>query len=74
MTLVNLTTLSADRRPVDTLIRTLVRSFQVAQRRRRIAMTIRTLERMDDRTLKDVGVRRNEIHDVARRIEDNPVN
>ena len=69
MTFTNLNSLAADWRPIDTLARTLTRSFHAAQRRRRIAMTIRALERMDDHQLKDLGVRPGNIRDVARRIE-----
>ncbi|SDG19582.1 Uncharacterized conserved protein YjiS, DUF1127 family [Limimonas halophila] len=39
-------------------------------RRRRIARTVRALERMDDRSLTDIGVRRQDIRSVARRVED----
>jgi len=48
----------------------LVRGWAGAQRRRRIARTVRALETMGDAELAAMGVPRGRIRDIAREIED----
>jgi len=51
------------------LVTPLARGLQAGARRWRIARTIQVLETLDDHLLKDVGVNRSEIRDLATRME-----
>jgi len=59
------------RMPLSRTVTARVRAaIESGARRRRIARTVRALERLDDRSLSDIGVRRQDIRSHARAIED----
>lgn len=51
------------------LVKRLARLWVKVRRRRRISATMRTLHSLDNRMLDDIGMHRNNIRDVAIRLE-----
>ena len=48
------------------------RAFDAFQAKAREREAVRALVRLDDRTLRDIGVHRTQIHNVVRRVTENP--
>lgn len=69
MTLIQMIAVRSTKPRLARLFTPLARAIRAVQRHRRIAMTIRVLERLDDHTLKDIGLPRREIRDLAMRLE-----
>ncbi|RDD60811.1 DUF1127 domain-containing protein [Ferruginivarius sediminum] len=59
--------------PWNRQARRLARIWADAQRRRRIARTVRALKALDNRTLAWMGVPRESIHEYATQLEDGEV-
>ena len=53
-------------------VRPIVRRFKAFRVKIREAQAARTLARLDDRTLEDIGLRRSQIGHVARLVAENP--
>lgn len=54
------------------LRRGLARRFDAWERKRKIALTVRELSKLEDHVLKDIGVHRSEIYAAARSVVDHP--